>query len=46
MSWDFETDAEFQEQLDWIREFVADEIDPLEYIVPHPYDMADPVRRS
>src|ERR1700761_8771676 len=46
MSWDFETDAEFQEQLDWVREFVADEIDPLEYILPHPYDMADPVRQE
>jgi acyl-CoA dehydrogenase len=46
MSWDFETDAEFQEQLGWIREFVADEIDPLEYIVPHPYDVADPVRQE
>jgi acyl-CoA dehydrogenase len=30
MAWDFSTDPEFAEQLDWIRGFVRDEISPLE----------------
>jgi acyl-CoA dehydrogenase len=32
MAWDFSTDAEFQEQLDWMRDFVRAEIWPLEAI--------------
>src|SRR5436189_4931756 len=32
MSWDFSTDPDFQEQLDWMRDFVRREIWPLEAI--------------
>jgi acyl-CoA dehydrogenase len=32
MSWDFSTDADFQEQLDWMNELVRSEIRPLETI--------------
>src|SRR5213596_3483864 len=32
MGWDFSTDADFQQQLDWMRGFVRDEIWPLETI--------------
>jgi acyl-CoA dehydrogenase len=32
MSWDFSTDPDFQEQLDWMDEFVRHEIWPLEAI--------------
>src|SRR3954463_15659257 len=32
MAWDFSTDPEFQQQLDWMREFVRDEIWPLEVL--------------
>ena len=32
MSWDFSTEPDFQEQLDWMREFVRSEIWPLETI--------------
>ncbi|MCH2173354.1 acyl-CoA dehydrogenase family protein [Myxococcota bacterium] len=32
MAWDFSTDPEFQETLDWIREFVDEEILPIEAI--------------
>src|SRR4051812_47498414 len=28
--WDFETEPEFQEKLDWITEFVREEIEPLD----------------
>ncbi|MCW3048324.1 MAG: acyl-CoA dehydrogenase [Solirubrobacterales bacterium] len=33
MAWDFSTDPAFQEQLDWMRAFVRDEIWPLETLV-------------
>jgi acyl-CoA dehydrogenase len=46
MSWDFETEPEFQEQLDWIDEFVRTEIEPLDYVIKHPYDLTDPVRQK
>ena len=32
MAWDFSTEPEFQEQLDWMREFVREEIWPLETV--------------
>src|SRR5919201_2164729 len=32
MSWDFETEPEFEEKLAWMREFVREEIFPLEVI--------------
>src|SRR5215212_1471790 len=32
MAWDFKTDPEFQEKLDWMETFVRDEIFPLEAI--------------
>ena len=35
MSWDFETDAEYQQKLDWADRFVADEVEPLDLLFPH-----------
>jgi acyl-CoA dehydrogenase len=32
MAWDFSTDPEFQEQLDWMRDLVRDEVWPIETI--------------
>ena len=46
MAWDFETDPEFQEQLDWMDDFVRDEIEPLDFIITSPYDLNDPVRND
>src|SRR5215210_6155334 len=46
MAWDFETDPEFQEELDWVRDFVRTEIEPLDFIIHHPYDLNDPVRQE
>ncbi|PND58955.1 acyl-CoA dehydrogenase [Mycobacterium sp. ENV421] len=34
MAWDFSTESEFEEKLEWIRNFVRDEIEPLEVIFP------------
>jgi acyl-CoA dehydrogenase len=32
--WEFETDPEFQEKLDWIAEFVREEVEPLDVLWP------------
>ena len=34
MTWDFSTDAEFSKKLDWIRNFVRDEVEPLDALFP------------
>jgi len=34
MAWDFSTESEFQEKLDWMRAFVREEIWPIETIAP------------
>jgi acyl-CoA dehydrogenase len=35
MSWDFETDAEYQQKLDWAGRFVRDAVEPLDLLFPH-----------
>ncbi|WP_029050301.1 acyl-CoA dehydrogenase family protein [Cupriavidus sp. amp6] len=44
MAWDFETDSEFQQQLDWVDAFVRDEVAPLEHVLVSPYAVRDPLR--
>jgi acyl-CoA dehydrogenase len=39
--WDFETDPEFQEKLDWIDTFLTNEVEPLDLVFGDPYDKAD-----
>ena len=46
MAWDFETDPEFQRELDWIDAFVREEIEPLDFIIGHPNDFTDPNRKQ
>lgn len=41
---DFDIDPSFQDELDWIDDFVRTEIEPLDFIVENPYDLADPIR--
>jgi acyl-CoA dehydrogenase len=43
---DFETDPDFQNELDWIDDFVRTEIEPLDFIVKSPYDLNDPIRQE
>ncbi|MFT6285339.1 MAG: acyl-CoA dehydrogenase [Halieaceae bacterium] len=42
MSWSFETDSEFQEQLNWIDTFTREEIEPLDLVFRGPGDPFDP----
>jgi len=46
MSWDFETEPEFQKELDWIDKFVREEVEPLDYVLDSPYDVRDPKRNK
>jgi acyl-CoA dehydrogenase len=46
MSWDFETEPEFQKQLDWIAEFVRSEVEPLDYVLESPYDVRSDKRNK
>ncbi len=41
MAWDFETDSEFQGDLDWALEFVKNEVEPLDLVLDDPYDKAN-----
>src|SRR5918998_5769724 len=34
MAWDFSTDPEFQEQLDWVEQFCREEIEPFSLVFP------------
>jgi acyl-CoA dehydrogenase len=36
--WDFETDPEYQKKLDWVEGFMADEVEPLDFVALDPYD--------
>ena len=29
--WDFETDPEYQRRLDWVEEFLREELEPLDH---------------
>lgn len=47
--WDFSTDPEFQEKLDWMARFVREECEPLDLIFPHggdPYDVHNKAARA
>jgi acyl-CoA dehydrogenase len=46
MSWDFETDPEFQKELDWVDAFVTEEVEPLDFVIRHAWDMNDPIRQK
>src|SRR6201988_4093580 len=46
MSWDFETEPEFQKNLDWIERFVREEVEPLASILGSPYDVRDSKRNK
>lgn len=46
MTWSFETDPEFQKELDWVAEFVAQEVEPLDHVIWHAWDIEHPVRKA
>jgi acyl-CoA dehydrogenase len=55
MSWDFETEPEYQQKLDWADAFVRENVEPLDLLWPHqaftpPSDtirkVIDPLKRA
>jgi len=47
MSWNFETDPDFQKKLDWMERFVQEEVEPLTYVLDcHPYDVTNEARNK
>jgi acyl-CoA dehydrogenase len=46
VSWEFETDPEYQAELDWVESFVRNEVEPVDMVIDHAWDMNDPVRRA
>jgi acyl-CoA dehydrogenase len=45
MSWSFETDPEFQTELDWIATFIEEQVAPLDYLLINPFDVKNPENR-
>ena len=41
MAWDFATDPQYQQELEWVDAFVRDEVEPLDYVFKTPYDLTD-----
>jgi len=46
MSWGFEPDDDYREQLDWVDQFVTTEIEPVDRVVAHAWNVDDPVRNA
>lgn len=46
MSWDFETDSVYQQELDWVAEFVRRDVEPLEYVLGSPFDLGNSKRNQ
>lgn len=49
MAWDFETEPEFQEKLEWMDAFVREQVEPLDYAFRDagaPYDRKNPVYKK
>lgn len=44
--WSFETDDDFQALLDWADGFVTDEIEPVDLLIEHAWDVHDPLRNT
>ena len=46
MAWDFVTEPEFQEKLDWIEQFCEEKAGPLHYVFPHAVRLPDPAVKA
>src|SRR5215510_14486591 len=46
MAWDFSTDPEFQEKLDWVERFCIEKIEPLHYVFPCAVRSPDPAVKA
>ena len=44
--WGFDTDPDFQAELDWTDEFVRTEVEPIDLLLEHAWDVTDPLRNA
>jgi acyl-CoA dehydrogenase len=44
VTWDFETDPDYQRELDWVEEFVREQVEPVDLLIEHAWDVGDPLR--
>ena len=40
--WEFQTDAEFQRELDWVAQFVRERVEPLDFVLGSQWNIHDP----
>lgn len=40
--WDFETDPDYQKKLDWVEEFMREQLEPLDFAPLDPYEKTNP----
>ncbi|MBY8857123.1 acyl-CoA dehydrogenase family protein [Nocardia sp. CA2R105] len=46
MTWGFEPDNDYRADLEWVDRFVTDEVEPIDRVVAHAWDVADPLRNA
>ncbi len=46
MAWDFSTDPEFQQKLDWVARFCQEKVEPLDYVFPYAVRSPDPAVKA
>lgn len=44
--WCFETDPDYQADLDWADDFVREEVEPIDLLIDHAWDVTDPLRNA
>ncbi|MFX8937950.1 hypothetical protein ABTN00_20090, partial [Acinetobacter baumannii] len=44
--WSFETDPDFQRELDWISAFMREKVEPLDYVLGSQWNVHDPLFRK
>lgn len=42
MAWEFDTDPEFQQELDWVDQFMSEQVEPLDHLLKNPHDLKQP----
>jgi alkylation response protein AidB-like acyl-CoA dehydrogenase len=46
VAWDFSTEPEFQEKLDWVKQFCEEKVEPLDHVFPYAVRSPDPAVKA
>lgn len=44
--WSFSTDDKYQAELDWVDAFVTEQVEPVDQLIDHAWNVADPLRNE